>query len=98
MGRTGEQITLQITDIGTQGEGIGKADGLAVFAAGALPGDTVLAEITEDKGSFAKARVLEYLTYSPDRVESDCPNAGTVLCPALRQAQGDGRRPDVLTI
>ena len=50
MGRTGEQVELQITDISTQGEGIGKTGGLAVFAAGALPGDTVLAEITEKLG------------------------------------------------
>ena len=42
MGRAGEQIELYITDISTQGEGIGKAGGLAVFASGALPGDTVL--------------------------------------------------------
>ncbi|MBR5640711.1 MAG: 23S rRNA (uracil(1939)-C(5))-methyltransferase RlmD [Firmicutes bacterium] len=73
MGRTGEQIELYITDISTQGEGIGKTGGLAVFASGALPGDTVLAEITEDKGRFAKAKVLEILQPSPDRVESDCP-------------------------
>ncbi len=75
MGRTGEQIELFITDISTQGEGIGKTGGLAVFAAGALPGDRVLAEITEDKGRFAKARVVEMLDPSKDRVPSDCPNA-----------------------
>ena len=67
MGRTGEQVELYITDISTQGEGIGKSGGLAVFASGALPGDTVLAEITEDKGRFAKAKVLEILKASPDR-------------------------------
>ena len=85
MGRTGEQIELFITDISTQGEGIGKAGGLAVFASGALPGDTVLAEITEDKGRFAKAKVLEILQASPDRVPADCPNAGKCGGCALRE-------------
>ena len=85
MGRTGEQVELYITDISTQGEGIGKSGGLAVFASGALPGDTVLAEITEDKGRFAKAKVLEILKASPDRVESDCPNAGKCGGCALRE-------------
>ena len=84
MDRTGEQVTINITDISTQGEGIGKAGGLAVFAADALPGDRVLAEITEDKGRFAKARVLERLESSPDRVEADCPNAGNCGGCALR--------------
>ena len=84
MDRTGEQVTIEITDISTQGEGIGKAGGLAVFAAGALPGDRVLAEITEDKGRFATAQVLELLERSPDRVEADCPNAGNCGGCALR--------------
>ena len=85
MGRTGEQIKLHITDISTQGEGIGKSGGLAVFASGALPGDTVLAEITEDKGRFAKAKVLEILQPSPDRVPADCPGAGKCGGCALRE-------------
>ena len=84
MGRTGEQIELQITDISTQGEGIGKAGGLAVFAAGALPGDTVLAEITEDRGRFAKAKVLNVLQASPDRTARDCPVSRCGGC-ALRE-------------
>ena len=83
MDRTGEQVTIGITDISTQGEGIGKAGGLAVFAAGALPGDRVMAEITEDKGRFAKARVLELLERSPDRVAADCPSVQCGGC-ALR--------------
>ena len=48
MDRTGEQVTIEITDISTQGEGIGKAGGLAVFAAGALPGDRVVISVCLD--------------------------------------------------
>ena len=93
MGRAGEQIELYITDVSTQGEGIGKTDGLAIFASGALPGDTVLAEITEDKGRFAKAKVLEILQASPDRVPADCPNAGKCGGCALRElSYGAGLR------
>ena len=85
MERIGEQIELTITDISTQGEGIGKSGGLAVFASGALPGDRVIAEITEDKGRLVKAKVLNVLEASPDRVASDCPHCerkgdGSFVC------------------
>ncbi len=72
----GTEVILKITDLGRAGEGIGRADGLAVFVPGALPGDVVSAEITENKGRFAKGRLLRIEEASPDRVEPDCPYFG----------------------
>jgi len=70
-----ERFELMIEDVSTQGEGIGRREGLVVFVPGALPGDRVLAEIREDKGRFAKAALIEMLEASPDRVKPRCPHA-----------------------
>ena len=69
-------VSLKIEDLGTSGEGIGRADGLAVFVPGALPGDVVQAEITENKGRFAKGRLVCIEKSSEDRIEPDCPYFG----------------------
>ena len=37
----GQILTIEIEDIGTEGQGIGKADGLAVFVKGTVIGDVV---------------------------------------------------------
>lgn len=75
---TGKTVELEIIDLGSSGEGIGRAEGLAVFVPGALPGDVITAEITENKGRFAKGRLISVLKPSEDRIEADCPYFG--LC------------------
>ncbi len=72
-------MKLLITDIGSRGEGIGRADGLAVFVPGALPGEEVEVEIVENKGRFATARLLE-----PS--EHPCGSCGG--CPLMRMEYG----------
>ena len=49
------------------------ADGRVVFVAGAIPGETVRAEITASKKDFQRAEVVEVLDASPDRLEPACP-------------------------
>ncbi|MCR5053872.1 MAG: 23S rRNA (uracil(1939)-C(5))-methyltransferase RlmD [Lachnospiraceae bacterium] len=67
-----DEIELKITDIGVNGEGIGKHDGQAVFVQGALPGDTIRAGITKVKKSYMYARVIKIISPSPDRIEPAC--------------------------
>ena len=74
--QTGTTVELEIVDLGSSGEGIGRAEGLAVFVPGALPGDVVTAEITENKGRFAKGRLISVEKPSTDRIEADCPYFG----------------------
>lgn len=69
----GERHEVKIEDLSHAGEGVGRLFGLAVFIAGAMPGDTVLAEISEVKRNFAKGHLVQIIKPSPDRVESDCP-------------------------
>ncbi len=56
-------------------------DGRVVFVRHALPGETVRALVTEDRGgSFCRADAIEVLVASPDRVEPPCPHAGPGRC------------------
>jgi tRNA/tmRNA/rRNA uracil-C5-methylase (TrmA/RlmC/RlmD family) len=51
-----------------------------VFVRHALPGETVLARLTEVTSRLARAEAVEILTPSPDRVEPPCPHAGPGRC------------------
>ena len=65
-------ITLEITDIGMDGEGIGKVEGFTFFIKDALPGDTVEAKVMKVKKGYAFARLMTLVSASPDRVEPRC--------------------------
>jgi 23S rRNA (uracil1939-C5)-methyltransferase len=51
-------------------------EGRVVFVGGALPDELVRAEVTEVRKDFARARVVEVVDASPDRVEPPCPHVG----------------------
>ena len=58
------------------GEAIGRLpDGRAVFVRGGIPGERVRIEVERQKKRWARARLLEVLDPSPDRVEPPCPFA-----------------------
>ncbi|HVQ32807.1 MAG TPA: 23S rRNA (uracil(1939)-C(5))-methyltransferase, partial [Lysobacter sp.] len=75
---------IQITDLSHDGRGVARrADpktpgaGKAIFVAGALLGETVVAQQTARHRHFDEARTLEVLVASPDRVPARCPHFGT---------------------
>ncbi len=69
---------VEILDLSHDGRGVARReDGKAVFVAGALPGEVVMAEQTARSRSFDEARTLEVLQASPDRVQPRCPHFGT---------------------
>lgn len=63
-----EQIELTVDGIAQGGDGVGRHDGLVVFARGGLPGERVRLRLTERKAAYARGEVLEVLTPSPDRI------------------------------
>ena len=71
--RIHEAYTVAIRDLGVHGEGIGSVDGFTVFVPGALPGETVTAEITLLKKSYALGKLLSIEQKSPFRVVPECP-------------------------
>ena len=72
----GNHYEIDITDMGTSGEGIGRAEGAAVFVPGAVMGDRCEVEITKVKKTFAFGRLLTVTEPSPYRIEPRCAFAG----------------------
>ena len=70
--RVHEAYTVAIRDLGVHGEGIGSVDGFTVFVHGALPGETVTAEITLLKKSYAVGKLLSIEQESPFRTVPEC--------------------------
>ena len=74
---TGTRTRLELTTTSAVAGGAALArdgDGRVVFVAGALPAERVAVEITEVRKDFARARVVDVLDPSADRVEPPCPN------------------------
>ncbi len=69
----GQEITIDIDNIGSDGQGIGRYEGMAVFVPETLPGEQVKARVTLVKKSFAVAAPLSIDKASPDRVQPVCP-------------------------
>lgn len=67
-----QQIQLEITDMGTEGEGIGKIDGYTFFIKDAIIGDIVEARVMKAKKNYAYARLEKVVTPSSFRVEPKC--------------------------
>jgi 23S rRNA (uracil1939-C5)-methyltransferase len=68
---------LVIESLAYGGDGVAHlADGRAAFVRGACPGDTLVADVTEDHGRFVRAEIRDIVTASPDRVEAPCPYFG----------------------
>lgn len=69
----GQIVELEITDMTDDGKGLGRLSGLAIFVAGAVPGDKVSARITRLKKRYAFAETIELLEASAARVQPSCP-------------------------
>ena len=65
-------VVIDIEDMGTDGEGIGKADGFPLFVKDALIGDRIEARITKLKKKYGYARLEKVLAPSSFRVRPDC--------------------------
>ena len=68
----GSIYEILIHDMSHEGKGIGRADGIAVFVDGAVPGDRVEAEITKVKKNYAFARTMKIVEESEYRIEPVC--------------------------
>ena len=67
-----QTVITEITDIGVNGEGIGKVDGYTLFIKDAVIGDQVEAKVTKARKNFGYARLMKILSPSPDRVNARC--------------------------
>ncbi len=74
-------LELSVTSLSHAGEGVARHEGRVTFVPFALPGERVRAELIEEKKGFARARLLEVLTPSPDRCEPRCPHHFSISSP-----------------
>ncbi|MCR5670455.1 MAG: 23S rRNA (uracil(1939)-C(5))-methyltransferase RlmD [Butyrivibrio sp.] len=72
MRNKGDLLEFEITDIGNDGEGIGKVDGYTLFVKDAVIGDKVSAKIMKAKKNYAYAHLEKVLEPSCFRQEARC--------------------------
>lgn len=68
----GTILKTEIIEIAQGGDGVAKPDNFTLFIPETVPGDTVLAEVTEAKKTYGRAKVLEVLQAGPERVMPAC--------------------------
>jgi tRNA/tmRNA/rRNA uracil-C5-methylase (TrmA/RlmC/RlmD family) len=74
--QTGQVVDVTAGDVAHGGWCVARpADGPVVFVRHALPGERVLARVTEVTSRLARAEAVEVLAASPDRVPPPCPHA-----------------------
>ena len=68
-------IELVTTTVAAGGDMVARApDGKVVFVSGALPGERILADVTEERGDFDRAVAVEILEAAPGRLSPPCPH------------------------
>jgi tRNA/tmRNA/rRNA uracil-C5-methylase (TrmA/RlmC/RlmD family) len=77
-----ELIRLDVGPVAHGGHCVARYEGRVVFVRHTLPGETVLARLTEagEGAKFWRADAVEVLTASPDRVTPPCPWSGPGRC------------------
>ena len=74
-------VTVEIVDMGTNGEGIGKIDGYTLFIKDAVIGDVAEVKIMKAKKNYGYARLMSVIKPSEYRVKSP-------VCPIARKCGG----------
>lgn len=73
-------ITLTLTAMAHGGQALGREGGRTVFVPYSIPGETVTAQIVQDKGRVAFARGVALVEASADRVFPICDHFGPGRC------------------
>ncbi len=64
-----QEIALKIDGLTSEGQGVGRYEGFAVFVPFTLPGEEALVRIIKPSASYAVGKLLELKTESPERVK-----------------------------
>jgi 23S rRNA (uracil1939-C5)-methyltransferase len=73
-------VTVTIEDLSSEGLGVGRSDGMALFVKDTVIGDVAEVRLMKVKKTYGYARLMHLVTPSPDRV--------TPVCPVSRQCGG----------
>ncbi|MEU4381601.1 class I SAM-dependent RNA methyltransferase [Micromonospora echinofusca] len=75
-----ERVEVTVGAVAPGGHCVARVHGQVVFVRHALPGERVVAEVTEVHKGFVRADAVSVLEASPDRVEQPCPYAKPGRC------------------
>jgi tRNA/tmRNA/rRNA uracil-C5-methylase (TrmA/RlmC/RlmD family) len=80
--RVGERYLVDVERVAHGGHCVARHEGRVIFVRHALPGERVVAEVTEghERSKFLRADAVEVQRASPDRVEPPCPWSGPGAC------------------
>ena len=68
----GQTVELEITDLNSSGEGVGRYEGKVIFVPNTVTGDRLTAKIIQSKAKFARGKIEQLLTPSPHRIRPGC--------------------------
>ncbi|MFA9465919.1 MAG: 23S rRNA (uracil(1939)-C(5))-methyltransferase RlmD [Velocimicrobium sp.] len=68
-----DEFIISIEDMTSDGEGIGRKDGFALFVKDTIKGDLVTVKVIKMKKTYGFARLIEIIEPSSHRVEPRCP-------------------------
>lgn len=57
--RAGEEVEVEVVDVGSEGDGVARVDGFTLFVPGAEPGETVCVRVEEVKPRFGFAERID---------------------------------------
>ncbi|NPA91606.1 MAG: class I SAM-dependent RNA methyltransferase [Chloroflexi bacterium] len=78
--RPPREVELLLEGIAHGGEAFGRHEGKIIFVPYAIPGERVRVQIVREKARWARARLIDVLTPSPDRITPPCPYFGPDKC------------------
>jgi len=67
---------VEITDISSEGKGVGRVNNIVCFIDFAIPGDVVDIQITKKKSNYREGKVIQYHTRSEKRTDPVCKHFG----------------------
>jgi tRNA/tmRNA/rRNA uracil-C5-methylase (TrmA/RlmC/RlmD family) len=78
----GERYVVDVGPVAHGGHFVARHEGRVLFVRHTLPGERVVAEVTEgdDRSRFLRADAVDVLEASPDRVPAPCPFSGPGRC------------------
>lgn len=71
--RKNDRIKLTVDSCSSNGSGVGKYNGMAIFVPATVPGEEITAHLLKVKKNYAFAKVQSVDLPSPDRIVPECP-------------------------
>lgn len=68
-----DEIELNVEQLVSGGEGLGRFEGIPIFIPRSAPGDRLRVKLTERHPDYGRAEILEILTPGPGRRQAPCP-------------------------